>query len=101
MSWTKTSALALSLALLLSAVAAGRVIAPDPLPRRVALADAVVVGKVTKFEDKTVKINEVEYQVAVVKVEQGLRGAEGLTHVRVAVMPGRGRGTLAQDQEAL
>jgi hypothetical protein len=62
-----------------------------PLPERVATADAVVVGKVTEIEEKTVKATRFpgdkekgEFQVAVVKVEEALAGAKGVTHVRVA-----------------
>lgn len=55
---------------------------------RVAVSDAVVVGQVTKIEDKKVKVRSgpdlVEVPVAVFKVEQRIFGAEGLTHVRVA-----------------
>src|SRR4051794_29476363 len=75
--------------------------APDPIPLRAIKANTVVVGKVTKIEDKTVKINEVEYQVAVVKVEQGLHGAEGLTHVRVAFTANKRRATPAEGQEGV
>ena len=51
------------------------VIAPQPIPQRVATADAVLVGKVTNIEEKTVAApafpgapQKVEYQIAVVKV---------------------------------
>jgi hypothetical protein len=62
----------------------------SPLPERVALADAVVVGKVTAIEEKTVSASpypgvdqKVEYQVAVIKIEDGLSGLKCLTHVKV------------------
>jgi hypothetical protein len=65
-------------------------IAPAPIPQRVAQADIVVTGKVTAIEDKTVSVSEVhgakektEYHVAVIKVKDNLLGAKGLTHVKV------------------
>jgi hypothetical protein len=61
-----------------------------PVPERVALAQAVVVGKVTSIEEKTVSAesfpgakDKVEYQIAVVKVADGLFGTKGLTHIKV------------------
>jgi len=60
---------------------------------RVATSDAIVVGKVESIEDKTVKAkpiyggDEVEFQVAVVKVADGVSGVKGLTHVKVAFQP--------------
>lgn len=69
-----------------------------PLPERVATADAVVAGKVTSIEDKTVSAapvpgaNKVEYQIAVIKVADGLLGTKGLTHIKVGtVKPPEGR----------
>ncbi len=65
----------------------------SPLPERVATADAVVVGKVTGIEDKTVSAepfagakDKVEYQIAVVKIEDGILGTKGLTHVKVGTI---------------
>src|SRR4051794_6877488 len=65
-------------------------IAPSPLAQRVVTADVVVVGTVTSLEPKTIRAarfpgdrEKGEYRVAVVKVEEGLVGARGLTHVRV------------------
>src|SRR4051812_11848327 len=62
----------------------------SPLPERVATADAVVVGKVTGIEDKTVTAtsfpgtkDKVEYHVAVVKIADGLMGTKGLTHIKI------------------
>jgi hypothetical protein len=91
------------------------VVAPQPVAMRVALAEAVVVGKVTSIEEKTVSAprfaNDTaggEYQIAVVKVEDAIQGAKGLTHVKVGflpaqpgvVRPGAMRPvTLAKDQE--
>ncbi|HEX5272691.1 MAG TPA: hypothetical protein VFW33_19475 [Gemmataceae bacterium] len=81
--------------------AAGKMIAFSPIPQRVATADAVVVGKVTAIEDKTVTAepmpgatNKVEYEVAVIKIGDGLLGTKGLTHVKVGMPkpPAGGRG---------
>src|SRR5262249_31491141 len=61
------------------------------LPERVAQANAVVVGKVTTIEEKNARISTVpgaaektEFQVAVIEIKEAVRGAKGLTHVRVA-----------------
>ena len=52
---------------------------PTPIPQRVALADAVVVGKVTGFGDKLVSAKppgggdaKVDYQIAIVQVGDAL-----------------------------
>jgi hypothetical protein len=94
------------------------VIAPQPVAMRVALAEAVVVGKVTSIEEKAVSAPRFpndndggEYQIAVVKVEDAVKGAQGLTHLKVGFIPApAGPGvirpggyrpvTLAKDQEA-
>lgn len=120
----------LSLVVLSAAAAPARamMIAPAPIAQRVATADCVVVGKVTRIEDKMVPARQFagdkrEYQIAVVKVEQDILGVKGLTHIRVGFFPpppaapapvaGPGRVrpfivrrrypqfTLAKDQEAL
>ncbi|MBL8797348.1 MAG: hypothetical protein JNM56_25830 [Planctomycetia bacterium] len=72
-----------------------RIAAPMPLPLRLANADCVVVGKVVSIEDKTVAAplerggdQKVEYKIALVKIDEGLFGAKGLTHVRVGFLPG-------------
>ena len=99
-----------------------------PVPQRVVQAGVVFVGKVTGFEEKTVPAkrfpnDKAEYRVATVKVQQGLLGTRGLTHLKVAFLlpqtapvgPGGGPirpggpirrpffqpPTLAKDQEAL
>ncbi|GIW78927.1 MAG: hypothetical protein KatS3mg105_0734 [Gemmatales bacterium] len=57
---------------------------------RVAMAEHVVVGKVTKIEDKAVLAprfpgtkDEYPFQIGIVEVKESLVGAKGLTHVRV------------------
>jgi hypothetical protein len=97
------------------------VLRTPPLPERVALADAIVFGKVESIEEKTISApspfggdTKVEYLVAVVKIDESISGTQGLTHVRVAfqVPVKQGPGTiqpggrripppeLAKDQEA-
>lgn len=121
----------LSLVVLSTAAAPAKamMIAPAPISQRVATADCVVVGKVTRIEDKMVPAKQFagdkrEYQIAVLKVEDNILGVGGLTHIRVGFFPpppptpapavapgGRVRPffvrrrypqfTLAKDQEAL
>jgi hypothetical protein len=62
-----------------------------PLIQRTAAADVVIVGKVTNIQEKTVKAARfpgdeelTEHLVAIVKVEQDLFGAKGVTHIPVA-----------------
>jgi hypothetical protein len=69
-------------------------IAPNPLPVRLALAKTVVVGEVTAIEDKPVAARpfpgspeKQDYKIAVVKVSDPILGAKGLTHVRVGFLP--------------
>jgi hypothetical protein len=65
-----------------------------PLPNRVATADAVVVGKVTAIEDKTVLVapfpgarNKTEFRIAVVTVSDALRAPKGATKIRLGFVP--------------
>jgi hypothetical protein len=65
---------------------------PEPVPVRVALADAVVVGTVVRLADKTVSVPagqglQAEYKVAIVKVTEGLQGAETSKEIRVGFIP--------------
>src|SRR5947209_10116095 len=65
---------------------------PSPLAR-FALADCVVVGKVTMVEPRPLQAlfpgngQMVAYNVAVLKVEEMLKGDPRLTHVRVGLLP--------------
>jgi hypothetical protein len=52
-------------------------------PERVMAADTIVVGKVQALEEKPVKVGEMEYTIAVIKVESAILGAKDETHVRV------------------
>jgi hypothetical protein len=70
------------------------IMAPPAIPMRVAHADLIVVGKVTKIEDKTVSAttfpgakDKAEYQIAVVKVDDPILNAKGIKEVRVGFVP--------------
>lgn len=74
-----------------------RAIGPVPVPQRVAQAEMVIVGKVTAIEQKAIKTQRfpgdaqpMEYSIAVVKVDEALSGAKGLTHVKVGFLPAQG-----------
>jgi hypothetical protein len=92
--------------------------APPPLGVRVAQAQTIVVGKVESFEEKTIEAkpypgatNKLEYKIAVIKVDDAILNAKGITHVRVGFVkdpiggprPPRGRPpvTFEKDQEVL
>jgi hypothetical protein len=70
--------------ILLSSPVHARRIAIPPLPDRLAKSAAIVVGKVTSIETKTVKTPQGEMAVAVFKVEAGSGDTRGLTHIKVA-----------------
>mgnify|MGYP007059393069 CR=1 FL=1 len=71
----------------------GDVAAPPSMVQRYSNADVVVVGKVTTIEKKTVKLpvfwggSIQEHRVAVIKIEESLKGIQGVTHVRVGYTP--------------
>src|SRR5262245_53319735 len=85
--------LSLSVVALLAVGLAARALmmAPAPIPNRVATSDVVVVGKVVSFEEKKVKAERFpgdqdknsEFRIAVIKVEDPILGAKGLTHIKV------------------
>lgn len=68
------------------AVAKALMVAPAPTGFRALNAEVVIVGKVTSIEEKTSKSKKdgQEYAVAIVKIEQNLKGMKDTTHVRVA-----------------
>jgi hypothetical protein len=97
-------------------------IAPAPISDRVARATTIVTGKVTSIDEKTVSAepfpgvkDKVDYIIAVVKIDDAILGAKGLTHVKVGfqapqaggpgrpiIRPGgRGQAKLDKDQEVL
>ena len=68
--------------------------APSPIGDRVALAQVIVVGKVTAIEDKTVNAmrfpgdkDKAQYGVAVIEVEDGILGAKAKSKVRLGFIP--------------
>jgi hypothetical protein len=103
-----------------AAPARAMLIAPAPIPQRVATAEVVVVGKVTGFADKTVSApvapgstEKMEYQIALIKVGDVLLGDKDAKEIKVGFPPpaaggpiGRPGGirrppfALVQDQEA-
>jgi hypothetical protein len=102
-------------------VQAAVLIRPASISDRVAQATTIVTGKVTSIEEKTVSVepfpgvkDKVEYIIAVVKIDDAILDAKGLTHVKVGfqapqaggpgrpiIRPGRGQAKLEKDQEAL
>lgn len=69
-------------------------IAYSPPYQRALTAEAVVVGKVTSIEKETVEVEDVKggpkrtYHVALVKIDNALKGVAGLTHIKVGFIPG-------------
>ena len=88
-------AFAAGAALLLAApVEAKRVIMPLTPLGKLVHADLVVVGKVTAIEKDLITVvpntgarDKVAHQVAIVKIESGLVGADNLTHVKIGFIP--------------
>jgi len=62
-------------------------IAPPAGPQRVINANAVIVGKVIGLEPQDTTVMNVTYRIAVVKVDQALRGLKDAKQVRVAFIP--------------
>jgi hypothetical protein len=65
-------------------------IAPPAPGVRAAMASVIVVGKIESIEEKTVAAKQfpgatekAEYKIAVIKVEDSILGAKGVTNVRV------------------
>ncbi len=83
----RSSILALALVGLAVLPVSARIMAPAPIPDRVAKADTVVVGKVTRIEDKGVTIEGTEFKIAIVQVKDALKGGDNQTHLRVAFLP--------------
>jgi hypothetical protein len=61
---------------------------------RFATSDCVIVGRVMAVEQKTESLlpfpsatQRTDYRIVVVRIDEGLKGAQGLTHVRVALLP--------------
>lgn len=91
------SRIAIAFALWLSVLTVSvhaKIAGPTPVVQRVTTADMVVVGKVTGFADKTVSAprfpgdtEKAEFQVALVKVQNGLLGTRGAKEIRVGFVP--------------
>jgi hypothetical protein len=78
---------------------------PPPGPARVAQADTLIVGRVVALEDKDIPAspfagapNKVNYRIAVVKVNEAIKGAKGKDTIRVGFQapggPGRPGGPI-------
>ena len=82
----------MALALLSAAGQAKRLMPiPPSIPNRVAIAETIVLGKVEQIEGQSVEMSESpdekekkEYFVAMVHIEAAVKGAEGLTDLKVA-----------------
>lgn len=84
----------LAVALLSSPVSALSMAAPASPIQRLFLADIVVIGTVTAIEEEPVEAlpfpnapQKSKYRVAVMKIDNSLRGAGSLTHVKVGFIP--------------
>jgi predicted Zn-dependent protease len=86
---------------------AGFPVPEPPVPQRVALADAVVVGTVAAIEEEPVQAfpllrvpggPRVSFRVARVRIDRVLLGQAGPGHVRVGVGPGRAMPLFADGQ---
>ncbi|GIW79473.1 MAG: hypothetical protein KatS3mg105_1280 [Gemmatales bacterium] len=80
--------------LLTAATAKALVVAAPSIPDHFLSADCVIVGKVKLIEKKSVEAapyknanTKVTYQVAVVEIESAIKGAKGLTTIRVGFQP--------------
>lgn len=85
-----------SVTILATPASASTMVAPAPLTERLVTSAVVVVGTVSAIEEKTVEAGQAvaakeksAYQVAVVKIEDALTGAQGLTSIRVGFVPAR------------
>jgi hypothetical protein len=104
--------------------------APGPIPQRVGQADTIILGKVKRIEKKAVTLplfpgaeEKGDYLVAVVEIQDALKGAKGVTSLKVGLLqppplapqdhpgggnpvidlplrPGRGMPSLVENQEA-
>lgn len=79
-----------------SPIHAGAMAPPPPFQLQLSQSEAILVGKVTAIEEKTVTAQRgpddqerVEYRIAVVKIDESLVGSKDLTHVKVGLMPPR------------
>ena len=67
---------------------AGVIVMPPPGPARVANSDVVIVGKVDALEPQDVKVGNTNYRIAVVKINEGIKGAKaGQPTLRIGFVP--------------
>jgi hypothetical protein len=66
---------------------AGVIVMPPPGPARIAKADAVIVGKVETLEPEDVKVGNTTYRIAVVRINQGLKGVKDEKTLRIGFVP--------------
>jgi len=92
--WSRVAGAAVVLAVAGALSVKAMMMAPAPISQRVAMADGVVVGKVTRIEEKTVAAlqfpgnpNPVEYKIAVVKIDKAFGNIKKGTEVRVGFIP--------------
>ena len=70
-----------------SSAQAGVMIRPAPGPTRIDKSDAVIVGKVDRIEPEDVKVGETMYRIAVVKVNDAIKGAKDAKTLRIGFVP--------------
>jgi hypothetical protein len=70
-----------------SAARGGVIVMPPPGPARVAKADAVIVGTVDGIEPQDVKVGNTTYRIAVVRINQGLKGIKDEKTLRIGFIP--------------
>src|SRR5437764_33548 len=66
---------------------AGVIAIPPAGPNRIAKADAVIVGKVDAIEPQDVKMGNATYRIAVVRIEQTIRGVKEAKTLRIGFTP--------------
>jgi hypothetical protein len=66
---------------------AGVIAVPPSGPTRVAGADAVIVGRVDALEPEDVKAGNTTYRIAVVRINEGIKGTKGEKTLRVGFIP--------------
>lgn len=85
--------LAISLSLFAAPQAFALVAAPPPGPSRIARADTVVLGRIVAHETKDIEVaipgspQKITYRIAVLKVNESIRGAKEEKTLRVAFYP--------------
>jgi hypothetical protein len=65
----------------------GMIAMPAPGPVRVANSDAVIVGRVEGIEPQDLKVGNFMYRIAVVRIEQPVRGIKNAKTLRIGFIP--------------